>query len=250
MAADQKLVLKDGTDQQVRSYEVVGDRVRYYSLERRQWEEVPASLVDWEATEEANRTADPIPEVELEAPPQLEVAPGLPLPEKEGVYAYDGKSLVRLEQSQGVVKNDRARNLLGAIIPGVKGRAWVELRDSAAKISLSGPQPVFYLQLSPLSPGGYGLVRLETKQDRRVVGEIQIHPITGKLSESQQIVPSALKPVPADRAPEGLSLLRLSPQEPLRPGEYAVVEFLEEGRLNLFVWDFRYPAEPQPATIP
>lgn len=53
--ARQKLVMKDGSDQVVRSCERVGDRVRYFSIERGEWEEVPASLVDWKATEEANR---------------------------------------------------------------------------------------------------------------------------------------------------------------------------------------------------
>ena len=39
--ASQKLFLKDGTYQLVSSYEVHGDRVRYYSVERSAWEEIP-----------------------------------------------------------------------------------------------------------------------------------------------------------------------------------------------------------------
>ncbi len=50
-----KLVLKDGTFQMVRSYEKNGDRVRYFSLERGGWEEIPASLVDWDATAKAEK---------------------------------------------------------------------------------------------------------------------------------------------------------------------------------------------------
>src|SRR5262249_41526149 len=48
-----KLVLKNGDFQLVRSYERKGDRVRYLSAERGEWEEIPAALVDWDATKRA-----------------------------------------------------------------------------------------------------------------------------------------------------------------------------------------------------
>ena len=52
--AGRRLILKDGTWQGITQYEVRGDRTRYFSSQRGEWEELPKELVDWKATEEWN----------------------------------------------------------------------------------------------------------------------------------------------------------------------------------------------------
>src|SRR5271157_756903 len=88
-----KLCMKDGSYQTVASYEVHGGRVRYFSVERSEWEEVPTSLVDFDATKRAQDEAKTMEKKQLEEakqtdqerfykPPDqgMEVAPGMRLP--------------------------------------------------------------------------------------------------------------------------------------------------------------------------
>src|SRR5215470_3689881 len=50
-AANVKLYMKDGSYHVVREYQVQSDRVHFYSIERSQWEDIPADLVDLKKTE-------------------------------------------------------------------------------------------------------------------------------------------------------------------------------------------------------
>src|ERR1700736_3363247 len=129
-----RLILKDGSYQLATKWEVKGERVRYLSAERNEWEEVPNSMVDWAATEkyEKNRAAgQPAPEAlqldqELEAERQADeqksphVAPGLRLPEDGGVVLLDTfqsqPQLVEPQQNSGELNKNMKGNLLRATI--------------------------------------------------------------------------------------------------------------------------------------
>ena len=129
-----RLILKDGSYQSVTKYEIHGDRVRYFSAERGEWEEVPNSLIDWDATakfEQGRLQGKVAPEAveldkELEAERKAEqarspqVAPGLRLPDEGGIFLLDTyenqPQLAELQQSGSEVDKNRKSNILRAAI--------------------------------------------------------------------------------------------------------------------------------------
>src|ERR1700693_5075519 len=119
-----RLILKDGSYQSITKYEVKGERVRYYSAEREDWEELPSSLVDWPATEKNKKDHPPTPAIpeaalidkesdadrEADESHLVQVAPGLHLPEFFGMYMLDNfkgqPQLVGLRDDEGHVSRN------------------------------------------------------------------------------------------------------------------------------------------------
>jgi len=170
MSKNHRLILKDGSYQVVRQYQVVGDRVRYLSQERGDWEELPASLVDWDATrkwesEHADLTGDDSSPAMKEAETidkeeaderndekarMPEVAKGLELPDEEGVFVLDTfqgtPELVELPQKDLDI-NAKTHQGLGVLNPMAGRRANMELPGAHAKVHLHVNDPVFYISL-------------------------------------------------------------------------------------------------------
>src|ERR1700730_9389915 len=98
-----RLFLKDGSYQLATKWETKGDRVRYLSAERNEWEEVPDSMVDWAATEKyqkdraAGITApeavsldkEVAEERKLEEAKSPQVAHGLRIPSDGDIFLLD-----------------------------------------------------------------------------------------------------------------------------------------------------------------
>ncbi len=136
-ARGKKLMMKDGSYQLVRSYEKNGEVVRYYSVERSQWEEIPTSLVDWDATtkasdQEKNQADALIAQVEkreeqqraaevMDVDASLEVSPGVLLPPGEGLFLVAGKNITQLNEVRTTEKLDKGQAIKKALVPGAGG---------------------------------------------------------------------------------------------------------------------------------
>ena len=313
LVTGKRLILKDGSYQLVKKYQVVGDRVRYLSEERDDWEEVPNSLIDWPATNKWNQEhaldaqgqpiapppetapVEPNPgeteaaKIDREAAAERTelreqtptVATGLQLPNLDGIFALDNfqniPELIQLSQSAGDVNRGGTHNVLRAAIASFRGaQEPVRINGQAAKIRLHVDDPVVYVSLSKLdneqvesesalvvntqdnqnpvpdknaesSPTSrYAIVRVEVVPGQRVIGAVRLRRLNGQIVQSEDIVPTTAQVLP------GGYWMKLTPKEPLTIGEYALMEILGPGEINLDVWDFGVdpdaPENPHPLT--
>jgi hypothetical protein len=235
-AATVKLYLKDGTYQLVREYQVVEDRVKFFSTDRGEWEEIPVSLVDLEKTqaavkqrEEAARqdaaAIDAEDKAEKEARQEVQRVPVEP-----GVYLLDGEKLITVKVGESKVVTDKRRSILKVLSPIklVPGKATVELDGPHSTNGTANRNPEFYIRLS--AEERFGIVRLSEHKSNRVVEKLSIMTVIDETAEEADFVEIFRKQV-------GDLVYKLWPTKPLEPGEYAVVEYTE-GKVNMQVWDF------------
>ncbi len=236
-----KLYMKDGSDQLVREYQVENDRVRFYSLDREDWEEVPASLVDLDKTKaEIKARADSIradaasedAEKKAERAARKEVAS---VPADPGVYLIEEQptgpaKLTPMKVGESKVVTNKRRSILKAIspVPLVPGKATLELDGLHASQGTANRSPEFYIRLS--EEERFGIVRLSEHKANRVVEKLTIQPVINETTQEPDLVEVFRQQV-AD------GLFKIWPQKPLDPGEYAVVQYSID-KLDMQVWDF------------
>ncbi len=261
-----RLILKDGSYQPVTKYEIHGERVRYFSAERGEWEEVPKSLIDWDATnkfEQGRLQGPPAPEAveldkEIEAERKAEqarspqVAPGLRLPDEGGVFLLDTyesqPQLSELQQSGGEVNKSTKTNILRTTINPLAGvKQTIELPGPHAKVQSHTNVPSLYINIdlnegvpaTAQAPGGppppapserFKIVRVEVKGGKRVAGAVKTA-ATEKTKTGERFVAATATAMTG-------GWIELTPIEPLAAGEYAVAEMMGKEEINLYVWDF------------
>lgn len=237
-AANQKLYLTDGSYHVVREYKVLEDRVRFYSVERSAWEEIPLDLIDLKKTKALNEDAQAEAAEEqrmIDAEEAVErrlrkEAQGIPL--EVGVYLYEDGKLRTFPMADLEVANDRKRSILKAInpLPMTAGRNFVEIKGLRSANVVRNDRPEFYFRLDRQQM--FGFVRLTRHKENRLVQIWEIIPVSKEVVETQEDVEDF-------RREAGRLLYQVWPRKPLEPGQYALVTY-SPGETNIRAWDFAY----------
>jgi len=289
MGRNHRLILKDGSYQMVRDYQIVGDRVRYLSQERGDWEELPVDLVDWDAThkwekehadlveEDSSPAMKEAEEIDKEESDERQeqnarmpkVADGLELPDEDGVFVLDTyqgtPELVELVPTD-LSMNTKSRRGIAVLNPLATQRAQLELEGAHAKVHLHVNDPAIYLSLGvdeekepvlthPITvntdgakavnggkhgahsaQSGFVIVRVDERQAVRIVGAVHVGP-TGTVTQDENTIPTKVTLMPGKR------WLKITPEQTLTIGEYALVEIISPSDISESVWDFR--VDPQ-----
>ncbi len=259
----QKLVLTDGTYQMVREYQRTGDRVRYYSAERGAWEEVPASMVDWDATAKAAQEDQKVAAAELDKvhkqeeakkmdnvtdiDASLPVAAGVYLPDGEGMFVVEGKSVRVMDQVGSQIKTDKKRLIAQIMspVPLVPGKMNVTLQGARAKLRLSSKNPEFYLREPAYDPDKASAIKKSNKpEDSGPDVELIKAKVTRNTRQLESIntlmgqtMGSTMNEISVQRWEVAPSVYRFTLSQALAPGEYVLAQVEPDG-LDLFVWEF------------
>ena len=241
-----KLYLKDGGYHLVREYAVEGDRVRYYSTERSQWEEIPVALLDLDKTERERRGKNETAAREAKAEDEEEAAEQelkreiASIPMDSGAYYKGDEKLKALPSADYQVVTDKKRRALQVLspVPLIPGKASVVIKGEQSSFVIHEERPSFYLRLA--KEERFGIVKLTPKKNARVVENISIIPVAKQQLEERKQMETFEQELAS-------GLFQVWPEKPLTPGEYALVEFSDNEDatqdVRLIVWDFAYRAK-------
>ncbi len=270
-----RLILKDGSYQSVTKYEIHGDRVRYFSAERGEWEEVPKDFIDWDATDKFERDRQEgklAPEaVELDKELEAErtaqqalspqVAPGLRLPDERGIFLLDTfenqPQLAELQQSGVEPDKNSKLNILHVVINPLSGaKQTIELPGPHAKIQSHTTIPSLYIDIDSNTvasgsdkDGGSATTQGAAGQSPPLSPTERFKIIRVEEKKGKRVA-GAVKAAVGGKTTTDEHLvaatattmtggwIKLTPTEPLAAGEYAVAEMMGKEGMNIYVWDF------------
>ena len=240
-------MLKDGTFQLVREYHVEGDRVRYYSIDQRDWDEIPESLVDWDATRkmemgEAKKNLDLIATARktesarnaelIDVDASIEIAPKVFLPAGVGLFEFDGKAIHPLAPADPDIKYSMTQRVKQVLvpIPIVPTRHTVALDGEHAKFRMQSTSVEFYMRTADGHEPNLELIRAKIHGGKRSLENLD--QLFGQKQATGRII------LPMLRWEIAKGVYRFTVYHSLDPGEYAVAEAVESGGTNVYLWDF------------
>jgi hypothetical protein len=240
-----KLYLKGGDYHLVREYQISADRVRYYSTERGDWEEIPKQLVDLDKTEKQRSSKQDDNKKEAQANAEEEQAERAlrrqiaAIPADPGTYYEQGDQVKALTMADYKVITDKKWQALKVLspVPLIPGKASVVIQGEHSKFVVSEERPEFFFRLAKQER--FGIVRLTPKKTVRVVENIEIIPVSNENIQEQKQVETFQQELAS-------GLYKVWPEKPLTTGEYAVVEYAQ-GEVALLIWDFAYRPGEGPA---
>lgn len=235
-AAPLKLYLKSGTDMLVREYEVQEERVRYYSMERRQWEEIPTRLVDLEKTEaESERQARRLESMRAESAAERAAERKSRtelhnVPIDDGLYWYKDDTATSVPQNEVIEEQSGKRKILRALapMPIVAGKRKMLVEGQTAEYTVDEATPIFFIRDTSITY--FGIVKLTQEKDQRLVQVIQNAGPENQLFEEQE-------EIEVFRQQLASGVYRVWPTQPLPAGEYAFINYTP-GEGDLRVWSF------------
>ena len=242
-----KLILTDGSFQVVREYHREGDRVRYYSMERSAWEEMPAMLVDWAATQKAEdeqnaqqeKLAKQIAESEkaarfadLNVDTSFEVRPGVFLPDAAGFYAIDGNKVAVMQQEKAEVHTEKGRAVAKIVtgMPLISGKQDMEIPGKQAKLRIHTGDAEFFFRTADQREPHLTLLHATVKGEKRA-----LEVITTNIAGQQKVKGREVSLLQWDAA---RGLYRFTVDQALVSGEYAIVETTPAEGQSIYVWTF------------
>src|SRR5580765_5167225 len=161
-AANVRLYMKDGEYHVVREYKVENDRVRYYSVERGDWEEIPLTLVDLRRTEsEMKERQAKIEEeakiISAEDKAERERANEIAkVPVGPGVHLVVGTGIHTMKEVDSEIKTNKGRAILKVIspVPLISGKSLVQIKEAHSANKVVSSRPEFYICLKIDEPFG------------------------------------------------------------------------------------------------
>lgn len=242
-----KLMLKDGTFQLVREYEVDGDRIRYYSIEQHQWEEMPESLVDWAATkneeaDEAKREAATIAKVHaqeaerggdvIDIDASIEIAKGVFLPDGAGVFLYDGDKVMKIPPVDPEIKFSKTQMLKQVLVPVpiVPARHTISLSGARAKLRVDPGQLEIYYRTADGHDPQVQLIQAKVKSGKRDLENLD--------ELFNTTAATGVVELPIQQWEIARGVYRYTIAQNVAPGEYAFAEIVPNGGNSLYFWDF------------